>query len=94
MPAVLRPAALLLTLTLPLTMLTGCDKARELYQSWSGGNEAKPIVQQSPAPGMLLADFTCIPSPPDQNFPHIGQIQTTVVISRPRCRMRQIKQAG
>ena len=31
MPAVLRPAALLLTLTLPLTMLTGCDKARELY---------------------------------------------------------------
>ncbi|ACO74207.1 DegQ family serine endoprotease [Laribacter hongkongensis] len=74
MPAVLRPAALLLTLTLPLTMLTGCDKARELYQSWSGGNEAKPVVQQTPAPGMLLADFTSLV---EQEGPAVVNIAAT-----------------
>lgn len=59
MPA-FRKTTLALALTLPF-MLGGCDKAKELYQSWSGSGADKPIVQNAPnRPGMLLADFTTL----------------------------------
>ncbi len=54
-------AAIALALTATLG-LSGCDKARELYQNITGNKAQTPIVQPAPGdrPGMLLADFTVL----------------------------------